>query len=129
MSHLSYLCLCCLIISDFQQKYVVLKAMRRSGGISKNLLIKKLKSKMYVSFLICLYIWHWNFYVNYWTHIWDISFLPFEIYHMRSEFLFFCTILFLIWEYVHLPYISWYGMTCAYDYLVREVYSVECSLF
>ena len=55
MSHLSYLCLCCLIISDFQQKYVVLKAMRRSGGISKNLLIKKLKSKVYVSFLICLY--------------------------------------------------------------------------
>ena len=32
-----------IIINDFQQKYVVLKAMRRSGGISKNLLIKKLK--------------------------------------------------------------------------------------
>ena len=45
MSHLSYLCLCCLIISDFQQKYVVLKAMRRSGGISKNLLIKKIEIK------------------------------------------------------------------------------------
>ena len=45
MSHLSYLCLCCLIISDFQQKYVLLKAMRRSGGISKNLLIKKIEIK------------------------------------------------------------------------------------
>ena len=43
-----------IVISDFQQKYVVLKAMRRSGGISKNLLIKKFKSKVYVSFLICL---------------------------------------------------------------------------
>ena len=29
--------------------------MRRSGGISKNLLIKRLKSKVYVSFRICLY--------------------------------------------------------------------------
>ena len=38
------------IITDFQQKYVVLTAMRRSGGISKILLIKKLKSKVYVSF-------------------------------------------------------------------------------
>ena len=30
-----------VIISDFQQRYLVVKAMRRSGGISKNLLIKK----------------------------------------------------------------------------------------
>ena len=44
-----------IVISDFQQKYVVLKAMRRSGGISKNLLMKKLKSKVYVSFRISLY--------------------------------------------------------------------------
>ena len=29
-----------IVIRDFQQKYVVLKAMRRSGGISKDLLIK-----------------------------------------------------------------------------------------
>jgi hypothetical protein len=29
--------------------------MRRSGGVSKILLIKKLKSKVYVSFLISLY--------------------------------------------------------------------------
>ena len=43
-----------IIISDFQQKYVVLKAMRKSGGISKNLLMKKLKSKVYVSFRISL---------------------------------------------------------------------------
>ena len=42
-------------VSDSQQKYVVLSAMRRSGGISKNLLMKKLKSKVYVSFLICLH--------------------------------------------------------------------------
>ena len=45
-----------IIISGFQQKYIVLKAMRRSGGISKNLLMKKLKSKVYVSFLIRLYL-------------------------------------------------------------------------
>ena len=37
-----------IIISDFQQKYVVLIAMRSSGCISKNLLMKKLKSKVYV---------------------------------------------------------------------------------
>ena len=43
-------------ISDSQQKYVVLNAMRRSGGISKNLLMKKLKSKVYVSFQIRLYV-------------------------------------------------------------------------
>ena len=43
-------------ISDSQQKYVVLNAMRRSGGISKNLLVKKLKSKVYVSFWISLYV-------------------------------------------------------------------------
>ena len=42
-------------VGDSQQKYVVLSAMRRSGGISKNLLMKKLKSKVYVSFLIRLY--------------------------------------------------------------------------
>ena len=41
-----------IIISGFQQKYIVLKAMRRSGGISKILLMKKLKSKVYVSFRI-----------------------------------------------------------------------------
>ena len=29
--------------------------MRRSGGVSKILLMKKLKSKVYVSFLISLY--------------------------------------------------------------------------
>ena len=45
-----------IIISDFQQKNVVLKAMRRSGGISKKLLIKELISKVYVSFRISLYI-------------------------------------------------------------------------
>ena len=45
-----------IIITKFQQKYVVLTAMRRSGGISKILLIKKLKSKVYVSFRIRLYL-------------------------------------------------------------------------
>ena len=44
-----------MIISDSQQKYVVLKAMRRSNGITKNLLTKKLKAKVYVSFRISLY--------------------------------------------------------------------------
>ena len=29
-----------ILINDFQQKYVVLKAMRRSSGISKHLLTK-----------------------------------------------------------------------------------------
>ena len=29
-----------IIISDFQQKYILFKAMRRSGSISKNLLMK-----------------------------------------------------------------------------------------
>ena len=43
-----------IIISDFQQKYVVLIAMRSSGCISKILLMKKLKSKVYVSFRISL---------------------------------------------------------------------------
>ena len=43
-----------IVISDFQQKYVVLKAMRRSGGISKISLMKKVKSKVYVSFRISL---------------------------------------------------------------------------
>ena len=45
-----------IIITNFQQKYVVLTAIRRSGGISKILLIKKLKSKVYVSFQISLYL-------------------------------------------------------------------------
>jgi hypothetical protein len=45
-----------LIISDFQQKYIAFTAMRRSGGVSKNLLMKKLKSKVYISFLISLYV-------------------------------------------------------------------------
>ena len=44
-----------IIISDFQQKYVVVKAMTKTGGISKILLMKKLKSKVYVSFRISLY--------------------------------------------------------------------------
>ena len=48
-----------MIISDSQQKYVVLKAMRRSNGITKNLLMKKLKSKVYVSFRISLYFQKW----------------------------------------------------------------------
>ena len=38
-----------IIISGFQQKYIVLKA------ISKILLMKKFKSKVYVSFRISLY--------------------------------------------------------------------------
>ena len=38
------------VISNFHQKYLVVKAMRRSGVILK----KKLKSKVYVSFLISL---------------------------------------------------------------------------
>ena len=53
-----------IIISDFQQKYVVVKAMRRSGGISKILLMKKLKSKMYVSFQISLYVLRKAEYLN-----------------------------------------------------------------
>ena len=44
-----------IIISDSQQKYVVLIALRRSGGVSKILFKKKLKSKVYVSFQISLY--------------------------------------------------------------------------
>ena len=39
-----------IVISNFNQKYAVVKAMRRSGVILK----KKLKSKVYVSFLISL---------------------------------------------------------------------------
>ena len=35
-----------MIISDSQQKYVVLKVMRRSNGTTKKLLMKKLKSKV-----------------------------------------------------------------------------------
>ena len=35
-----------ITISDSQQKYVVLRAMRRSGGVSKILFKKKLKSKV-----------------------------------------------------------------------------------
>ena len=49
MCHLYYKCQFAIIISDSQQKYVVLQAIRRSGGISKILPIKKLKSKVYVS--------------------------------------------------------------------------------
>ena len=45
-----------IIITSFQQKYVVLKVMRRSGGISKNLLINEVKPKVYVSFRISLYL-------------------------------------------------------------------------
>ena len=33
------------IISNSQQKYVVLKAMRRSGGISKKIITEKLEVK------------------------------------------------------------------------------------
>ena len=43
-----------IIISNFHQKYVALKAMRISGITSKILIMKKLKSKVYVSFLISL---------------------------------------------------------------------------
>ena len=43
-----------IIISNFQQKYVAFTAMRRSGGVSKILLMEKLKSKVYVSFIIRL---------------------------------------------------------------------------
>ena len=43
-----------IVISNFHHKYVVVKAMRRSSVISKNLLVKKLKSKVYVSFLTSL---------------------------------------------------------------------------
>ena len=57
MSHLTIDANAAMIVSDFQQKYVVLKAMRRSGGISKKLLMKKLKSKVYVSFRISLYLY------------------------------------------------------------------------
>ena len=45
-----------IILVIFNKKYVVVKAMRRSSGISKILLMKKLKSKVYVSFLISLYV-------------------------------------------------------------------------
>ena len=44
-----------IIIGNSQQKYVVLIAMGRSGGISKILLMNKLESKVYVSFRIGLY--------------------------------------------------------------------------
>ena len=56
MCHLSYNANIAIIISNFQQKYVAFTAMRRSGGVSKILLMKKLKSKVYVSFLISLYL-------------------------------------------------------------------------
>ena len=55
MCHMSYKYNFAMIISDSQQKYVVLKAMRRSNGTTKNLLIKKFKSKVYISFQISLY--------------------------------------------------------------------------
>ena len=45
-----------IILVIFNKKYVVVKAMRRSSGISKILLMKKLKSKVYVSFRIRLYL-------------------------------------------------------------------------
>ena len=41
-----------IVDNDFQQKYVVLKATRRSGGISKILVMKKLKSKVYLRFIL-----------------------------------------------------------------------------
>ena len=44
-----------ITISDSQQKYVVLIAMGKSGGISKILLMNKLESKVDVSFRIGLY--------------------------------------------------------------------------
>ena len=43
-----------IVICNFHQKYVVVKATRRSGVTSKILLMKKLKSKVYISFLISL---------------------------------------------------------------------------
>ena len=49
-----------MIISDSQQIYVVLLAMQRSGGESKILFKKKLKSKVYVSFRISLYVLNLN---------------------------------------------------------------------
>jgi hypothetical protein len=55
MCHFSISASFSIIITNFHQKYVVLTAIRRSGGISKILLIKKLKSKVYVSFRIRLY--------------------------------------------------------------------------
>ena len=55
MCHMSYKYDFAMIISDSQQKYAVLKAMRRSNGITKNLLMRKLKSKVYDSFRISLY--------------------------------------------------------------------------
>ena len=45
-----------IILVIFNKKYVVVKAMRRSSGISKILLMKRLKSKVYVSFRIRLYV-------------------------------------------------------------------------
>ena len=51
---MSYRCNFAIIISDSQQKYAVLKAMRRSDGITKKILMKKLKAKVYVSFRISL---------------------------------------------------------------------------
>ena len=44
-----------IILVIFNKKYAVVKAMRRSSGISKILLMKRLKPKVYVSFLIRLY--------------------------------------------------------------------------
>ena len=50
-----------IVISNFDQKYVVVKAMRRSSGISKILLMKKLKSKVYISYRIRL---QFNLFIN-----------------------------------------------------------------
>ena len=48
-------------ISDSQQNYAVLKAMRRSGDTYiKNVIMKKMKSKVYVSFRIPLYCFLFN---------------------------------------------------------------------
>ena len=54
MCHFSISASFSIIVTNFQQIYVVLTAIRRSGGISKISLIKKLKSKVYVSFRIRL---------------------------------------------------------------------------
>ena len=46
--------------------------MRRSGGVSKKNLMKKLKSKVYVSFLISLYItylWQFGLAKNFGTYV------------------------------------------------------------
>ena len=65
-----------IIISNFQQKYVAFTAMRRSGGVSKILLMKKLKSKVYVSFRISLYVGKYlKTYLIWNVHFWFQFFL------------------------------------------------------